>query len=106
MGFFDFFRKSDINQGVKDFQNTDGAVLLDVRTTEEYSKGHIPESKNIPLHIISTVEFEVGNKDTPLFLYCRSGGRSGQAASQLKDMGYTNVKNIGGIMSYSGEVER
>ncbi|HHU84700.1 MAG TPA: rhodanese-like domain-containing protein [Clostridiales bacterium] len=106
MGFFDFFRKSDINQAVKDFQNTDGAVLLDVRTTEEYSKGHIPESKNIPLHIISTVEFEVENKDTPLFLYCRSGGRSGQAASQLKGMGYTNVKNIGGIMSYSGEVER
>lgn len=45
-------------------------------------------------------------KDTPLFVYCYSGGRSRQAADILKGMGYTNVKNLGGIASYTGKVEK
>ena len=48
MGFFDFLKGPDINQGVKEYSVTDGAVLLDVRTPDEYRQGHIPGSKNIP----------------------------------------------------------
>ena len=55
MGFFDFLKGPDINQGVKEYRATDGAVLLDVRTPDEYRQGHIPGSKNVPLQSIDKV---------------------------------------------------
>ena len=106
MGFFDFLRQPDVNQGVSDYKNTVGAVLIDVRTPEEYSEGHIPESKNVPLQALDKVRSVVENKDTELFVYCHSGARSRQAAAMLGRMGYTRVNNIGGISSYRGKVER
>jgi len=106
MGFFDFLKQPDVNQGVKEFQKTSGAVLLDVRTPAEYRSGHIPGSKNISLQTIDTVGSVAENKDIPLFVYCQSGARSRQAAGMLKQMGYTNVNNIGGIAAYAGKVER
>ena len=106
MGFFDFFKQADINQGVKEYTATPGAVLLDVRTSEEYRGGHIPGSKNVPLQTIDKVASVAENKDTVLYVYCQSGGRSRQATSMLQGMGYTNVNNIGGIAAYSGKVAR
>ena len=106
MGFFDFFKQPDINQGVKEYEATPGAVLLDVRTLEEYRGGHIPGSKNVPLQAIDKVTSVAENKDTVLYVYCQSGARSRQATSILQGMGYTNVNNIGGIAAYSGKVER
>ena len=106
MGFFDFLRQPDVNQGVNDYKNTTGAVLLDVRTPQEYSEGHIPGSKNVPLQTLDKVRSVVENKDTELFVYCYSGARSRQAAAALGQMGYTNVNNIGGISSYRGKVEK
>ena len=106
MGFFDFFKQPDINQGIKDYQATPGAILLDVRTSEEYRGGHIPGSKNIPLQAIDKVASVAENKDTVLYVYCQSGARSRQATSMLQGMGYTNVNNIGGIAAYSGKVAR
>jgi len=105
MGFFDFFKQADINQGVKEYTATPGAVLLDVRTSEEYRGGHIPGSKNVPLQAIDKVTSVAENKDTVLFVYCHSGARSRQAAGMLQRMGYTNVNNIGGIAAYAGKVE-
>ena len=105
MGFFDFLKGTDINQGVKEYRATDGAVLLDVRTSGEYAEGHIPGSKNLPLQSIDKVEKMVENKATPIFVHCLSGARSRQAAAVLQQMGYTNVKNIGGISAYTGKVE-
>ena len=106
MGIFDFFKQPDINQGVQEYQNAAGAVLLDVRTPQEYREGHIPGSKNVPLQELDKVDSVAENKDTMLYVYCRSGARSRQAVSILKHMGYTNVHNIGGIAAYSGKVER
>ena len=106
MGFFDFLKQPDVNQGVNEYHRTSGAVLLDVRTPEEYRGGHIPGSKNIPLQAIDRVASVVENKDTALYVYCQSGARSRQAARLLKQMGYTNVNNIGGIAAYAGKVER
>lgn len=48
MGFFSFLQTKDINSGVRSFLSTEGAVLLDVRTREEYSEGHIEGSKIFP----------------------------------------------------------
>ena len=106
MSFFDLFKQPDVNRGVKEFQRTSGAVLLDVRTPEEYRSGHIPGSKNIPLQTIDRVGAVAENKDTALYVYCQSGARSRQASGMLKQMGYTNVNNIGGIAAYAGKVER
>ena len=105
MGFFDFLKQPDINKGVADYRNTEGAMLLDVRTPQEYREGHIPGSKNVPLQTIDKIRSVADNKDTALFVYCYSGGRSRQAVSMLRYMGYTDVRNIGGIAAYSGKVE-
>lgn len=96
---------TDVNQGMDAFRNTPCAVLLDVRSFQEYRQGHIPGSQNLPLPFLEEVDTVADEKDIPLFIYCRSGSRSYQAASQLLDMGYTNVINIGGIAGYTGKIE-
>lgn len=105
MGLFDFLRQPDINQGVKEYKTASDAVLVDVRTVQEYREGHIPESRNVPLQQLDKIASVAKNKDVQLFVYCYSGSRSRQAASILRQMGYTNVNNIGGIAAYSGKVE-
>ena len=106
MGIFDLFRMPDINQGLKSYMSSPGAVLLDVRTPGEYRGGHIPGSKNVPLHSIENISSVASDKNTELYVYCQSGARSRQAAGMLQRMGYNNVNNIGGIAAYSGKVER
>ena len=106
MGFFDFFKQPDINQGIKDYQSTPGAVLLDVRTSEEYRGGHIPGSKNVPLQAIDKVASVAENKDTALSGYCCSDAGNAQTTGILRRMGHDNVTNIGGIAAYTGKVER
>ena len=106
MGLFDLFKPKNINQGIKEYQSVQGAVLLGVRTSQEYMEGHVPESKNVSLQTIEKITALVKNRETPLYVYCYSGARSNQAVQLLQRMGYTKVTNIGGISSYSGKVER
>ena len=105
MGLFNFFKGSDFNEGIEIYKNTKDAVLLDVRTPEEYLEGRVPGSWNIPLQELKKVERLV-DKAVPLFVYCLSGARSRMAAAQLQQMGYASVTNLGGISSYRGKVER
>ena len=105
MGFFNFFKQPDINQGVNEFNQREDAILLDVRTPQEYRDGFIPGSKNVPLQAIDKVAELVENKDTALYVYCHSGSRSRQAAGILEYLGYSNVTDIGGIAAYRGKVE-
>jgi len=102
MGLFDFIRPSDINEGIKEYQSTPNAVLIDVRRSDEYNTGHIEGSINVPLADIGLVEEKVPDLETPVFIYCLSGARSSSAAAMLKGMGYTNAKSIGGINSFKG----
>ena len=104
MGLFSFFMGGDINEGVKEYTALSRAMLIDVREKEEYRSGHIPDAKNIPLSQIEKTPSIVTDKSMPLFVYCLSGARSGQAVGRLKRMGYTSVKNIGGIGSYRGKI--
>ena len=106
MGFFDLFKKTDINEGVVAYKNTKNAVLLDVRSAEEYAQGHIPGSRNIDVQSIKKAKSVITDLQTPLFVYCHSGARSSSTVSVLKSMGYTNVNNIGGIMGYAGKTVR
>ncbi len=85
-------------KGIEQFQNTPGAVLLDVRTREEYNERHVPGSVNLPLSELEQISYA---KTTPLFVYCHSGARSSQACRYLKQKGY-QAENIGGIVSYRG----
>ena len=106
MGLMDFFKLPNINKGVEEYAATPGAVLLDVRTPQEYEVRRIPGSRNFPLQELKDVETVIPGKDTPIFVYCHSGGRSSAAVKQLQRMGYSNVTNIGGITDYLGKVER
>lgn len=93
---------------INNFQDKDfGAyVLLDVRSEQEYREGHLPGSRNVPLQRIEEAEEIVEDRDMPILVYCHSGARSGQAVAELLELGYTDVRNIGGIAAYSGKLER
>lgn len=106
MGWSDIFRRRDINEGVDRYAATRGAVLIDVRTPSEFAEGHIEGSKNIPLQSIHTAESAVADKNSPLFVYCLSGARSRSAVRALRNLGYSDVTDLGGIMHYNGKVVR
>ena len=96
----------DINDGVKAFRKNANAILLDVRTESEFASGYISGAINVPLQEIEEITDVVTGKNTLLYVYCRSGVRSAQAAMALRVMGYGNVVDIGGIMHYQGEIVR
>ena len=78
------------------------AVVIDVRSSDEYATGHIEGSINIPVDNIGSITYE---KDTVIILYCASGMRSSNAAETLVDMGYTNVYNLdGGLINWGFEL--
>lgn len=105
MKLFGFRNHAEMDEGVALYRKTEGAVLLDVRTPEEYAQGHVPESVNLPLDEIQTVLERFPERDTPLFVHCRSGARSARAVKTLVQLGYGNVVDIGGILNYHGKVE-
>ena len=90
----------DFNEGLELFRKTPGAVLLDVRSPEEYAGQHIEGSTNVPVQELPKVLEMVPDKSTPFFVHCLSGGRSSVACNFLKRIGYTNVTNIGGLSEY------
>lgn len=105
MSILDVFKRPDINAEIKEYRSAPGALLVDVRGADEYAGGHIPGSVNLPLPTLSGRRSIGVDKASPVYVYCLSGARSSQAATILRRMGYNNVKNIGGIAGYKGEVE-
>lgn len=81
-----------------------GYVILDVRTEEEFAAGHIPNAILIPdYEIAARAETELTDKGQLILVYCRSGRRSKAAASELASLGYSNVKEFGGIIDWEYE---
>ena len=75
-----------------------GAVWIDVRSEEEYARGHLEQAPRIAHDEIETGIAELAlDKDTPIYLYCAVGGRADMAKSRLEALGYTNVNNAGGL---------
>lgn len=95
----------DINKAAAEALEKRGAVLLDVRTHEEYRAGHIGGSVNLPLDKLEHVRGIIKEKSAPVYVYCQSGARSARACAGLKSMGYENAINIGGISSWHGRIE-
>ena len=84
----------------------EGYIILDVRTQEEYDQGHIPGAILIPdTEIEARAEKELTDKDQLILVYCRSGRRSKLAAEILVELGYTNIREFGGIIDWPYEVE-
>ena len=74
------------------------AVLLDVRTPEEHKNGYLEGAVLLPLaDLESKISSKVSGKNTPIYIYCRSGRRAGTAVEKLKTMGYTDLHNLGGL---------
>ncbi len=84
----------------------EGYVILDVRTQEEYDQGHIPGAVLIPdTEIRARAEEVLTDKDQLILVYCRSGRRSKLASEILVELGYTNIREFGGIIDWPYEVE-
>ncbi|MCK0191234.1 rhodanese-like domain-containing protein [Arenibacter sp. F20364] len=75
----------------------DDAILVDVRTPEEFSAGHLENAENINLYDPNfTDKFKAVDKDKTIYLYCKMGGRSAKAQEKLKSLGFSHVVNLEG----------
>lgn len=89
----------------KNLETNKNIVLLDVREDYEFKSGHIKGAKNLPVGTIdTTISKVVNDSSTPLYVYCRSGARSARACQALAAKGYTNVYNLGGIMTWPYDI--
>ena len=82
-----------------------GYIIIDARTQSEFDEGHIPGAILIPEYeIAERAESELPDKNQLILVYCRSGRRSKIAAEELVKLGYTNVKEFGGIIDWEYEI--
>ena len=82
-------------------------IILDTREQDEFDEGHIPGAILIPYtEIENKAEEMLPDKDAQILVYCRSGRRSKIASESLSKLGYTNVKEFGGIIDWDYEVEK
>ena len=81
--------------------NEHNYIILDVRTEEEFAEGHVKDAILIPdTEITEKAEGILTDKEQQILVYCRSGRRSKNAANQLVELGYSNVKEFGGIIDW------
>lgn len=88
-------------------RDDDNAIILDVRTPEEFEDGYIPNSTNIDIYLGQEFidEIEKLDKSKSYFVYCRSGNRSGQACAIMNSLGFDKAYNLeGGFIEWEGEV--
>ena len=78
---------------------SNSTTVVDVRTPAEYAERHVPGALNIPLNTLESRLRELGPKDAPIVLYCRSGARSANAAAILERAGFTRVTDAGPLES-------
>ena len=102
------FTSISMDEAAKLMETEKDFILVDVRRPDEYKAGHIPGAVLLTNETITeeSASRVLKNKNQKILVYCRSGQRSRDAAGKLSAMGYTNVVNIGGIMSWKGEIEK
>lgn len=101
------YRQITMEEALQLMQGEVDYIILDVRRTDEFAEGHIPGAVNVPNEEIGDTDVaEFPDKSKLIFVYCRSGRRSKEAAEKLVKLGYTNIVEFGGILDYKGEIEK
>ena len=101
------YRQISMGEAVKMMKDEKNYIILDVRRPDEFAEGHLPGAVNVANEDILDVEpAELPDKNQTIYVYCRSGNRSRQAAAKLAKMGYTNIIEFGGIIDWNGDVEK
>ena len=101
------FRTISAEEAYQMMAESPNFILIDVRTESEYREGRIEDAILIPNdEIEARAKAELPDKDQLIFVYCRSGVRSANAAGTLAGMGYSNVYNMGGIIDWPYEIIR
>ena len=98
------YRSITMDEAVTMMAQEIGYIILDVRRSDEFAAGHIPNAINVPNESIGTSEIpELPDKNQLIMVYCRSGRRSKEASEKLVKLGYTNIVEFGGILDWKGE---
>ncbi len=93
--------------GAKTLIKEENAVLIDVRTAEEYKEGHLNGALSIPYtEIYDLAEKTIPDKNTKIIVYCSNGGRSIIAARRFALLGYKNVYDLGGFRDFKDKIEK
>ena len=102
------YKSVSMDEGLKMMADSSDYILLDVRRPDEFAAGHIPGAVLFTNELMTKADAEklLPNKNQRIFVYCRSGRRSKEASQKLVDYGYSNVIEIGGILDYSGVIEK
>lgn len=102
------FKTLSMAEGIEMAKGNPKAVIVDVRRDDEYKAGHIPGTLLLTLEKITkeSAAKVLPDKSQMIFIYCRSGRRSKIAANKLLELGYTNLIEFGGILDYTGPVEK
>ena len=100
------YKQIDSIQAQEIFTKEGNYIILDVRTKEEYDSGHIPNAINVPVETINNKPSELPDLNQEIYIYCRSGNRSKQAADKLVKLGYTNLYDLdGGLLNWGDSLE-
>ena len=102
------YKSVSMAEGLKTMAESRDYILLDVRRPDEFAAGHIPGAVLFTNEFMTKADAEklLPNKNQRIYVYCRSGRRSKEASQKLVDYGYSNVIEIGGILDYSGVIEK
>ena len=101
------YREISIEEAKKLMKTEKNYVILDVRTPEEFAEGRIPGAINVANEDIADAEIpSLPDKSQLILVYCRSGRRSKEAAKKLVALGYTNIVEFGGILDWTGDLEK
>ena len=97
----------DSKTAIQMMKESDNYLIVDVRTSQEYDSGHIENAINIDNNLIQKANqplAQLPDTDQTIFIYCRSGNHSSQAAKKLESLGYTSIIDFGGIQNWDGDL--
>lgn len=101
------FSQITMDEAKEIFETPGDYIILDVRRADEYAGGHIPGAINVANESINdTCPEELPDLNQTIYVYCRSGNRSKQVSEKLVSLGYTNIIEFGGILDWTGEIEK
>ncbi|MCR5416730.1 MAG: rhodanese-like domain-containing protein [Pseudobutyrivibrio sp.] len=101
------FKSITMDEAKEIFKAPGDYIILDVRRPDEFAEGHVPNAINVANETIGTSAIaELPDMDQVIYVYCRSGNRSKDASRKLAAIGYTNIIECGGIIDWTGDIER